>query len=221
MGRRAKPSYEETLHNVSRYPLTWPANWPVTAASNRREARFGKRAGRRISVVEGLTRLLREAYRVGATNVVVSTNVPVRKDGSPMATEHKGSEPGAAAYFVLSNVTCCFACDKWDRVGDNLTAIASHIKALRDQLRWGVGTIEQAFRGYSALPESFWWDVLGVTANATRKEAQAAYRAKAREVHPDKSSGDHDTMTKLNHAWETAQKYFESLDEVTLSSMDV
>lgn len=70
---------------------------------------------------------------------------------------------GAAVYFEMKGKPVSLACDKWNRVEDNIWAIAKHIEALRGQQRWGVGSIEQAFRGYTALPAigessaSEWW----------------------------------------------------------------
>jgi DnaJ-domain-containing protein 1 len=87
-------------------------------------------------------------------------------------------------------------------------AICKHIEALRGQQRWGVGSIEQAFRGYMAIPErtsgSAWWNVLGVTINATPEQVQEAYRAKAKLVHPDLGGTDAE-MAQVNLAYEEAQ----------------
>lgn len=45
------------------------------------------------------------------------------------------------------------------------------------------------------------YDVLGVTPSATTAEVRAAYRAKARDHHPD-AGGDVDRMRQLNAAWQ-------------------
>jgi len=52
-------------------------------------------------------------------------------------------------------------------VSDNIAAIAAHIEALRAQERYGVGTIEQAFAGYSALEHRTWQIVLRLDAGAS------------------------------------------------------
>lgn len=102
------------------------------------------------------------------------------------------------------------ACGKWNRAQDNIWAIAKHVEALRGQERWGVGSIEQAFRGYTALPEKSggvsWWEVLGVAMNASEEQVQAAYRSKAKLLHPDVNR-DPDAATKmiqLNEAYRMA-----------------
>ena len=46
--------------------------------------------------------------------------------------------------------------------------------------------------------------VLGADPGATHRELHDAYRARAREVHPD-HTGDDEQMKRLNRAWETLQ----------------
>jgi hypothetical protein len=98
------------------------------------------------------------------------------------------------------------ACDKWNRPEDNLWAIAKHIDALRGQARWGVGSVEQAFAGYAALPHRSGpdpWEVLGVQQTATEAEVLAAFRHKARAAHPD-TGGSHDAFAELSQAKDIA-----------------
>jgi len=80
----------------------------------------------------------------------------------------------------------------------------ARIEALRGIDRWGVGTIEQAFTGYQALPApEQWWQVLGVSATATREQIDAAYRVKAKAAHPD-HGGSNAAMARLNSARDQA-----------------
>src|SRR3546814_7334655 len=73
-----------------------------------------------------------------------------------------------------------------------MVAIAKHIEAIRGMDRWGVGSIDQAFAGYQALPApEQWFQVLGLRASATKHEVDVAYRNKARDAHPDQANGDH------------------------------
>lgn len=152
---------------------------------------------------------------VGDFNVVVSTNVELRLDGTPYSNRSAPSDPGAAVYFKLKGKPCVLACDKWNRVEDNLSAIARHIEALRGQERWGVGSVEQAFAGYTALPPAgssagaSWWNVIGCAHDAPFEVVKDAYRTKAREAHPD-NGGSHDAMVVLNAAWDQARQAFEA-----------
>jgi hypothetical protein len=150
-----------------------------------------------------------ELGRLGACRTILSTNVELRLDGLPMSNRAMPKDPGAAVYFDFSGKPVALACDKWLRVEDNVYAMGKHIEALRGQQRWGVGRIEQAFRGYLAIPErtggSAWWDVLGVAVNASPDQAREAFLAKARLTHPD-AGGSTEAMVVLNAAWDEARR---------------
>lgn len=150
---------------------------------------------------------------VGDYNVVVSTNVELRGDGQPYSGRRAPDDPGAAVFFKLKGKPCVLACDKWNRVEDNLSAIARHIEALRGQERWGVGSVEQAFAGYTALPPvgsspgTSWWNVLGCAHDAPFETVKEAFRDAARKAHPD-LGGSHDAIIAVNAAWDQARKAF-------------
>jgi hypothetical protein len=204
--------------SAERYPLTWPAGWKRTPARQRGRAQFGRiarelREGvsryagkRRLSVSDALERLQAELDRLGAANGLVSTNVALRLDGRPRSDRGEPADPGAAVYFQLEGKPRCLACDRWDRVADNIGAIAAHIEALRGIDRYGVGTLDQAFTGYTALaPTEFdWWIVLGVKQDATLDQVEEAFRRLAKEHHPD-VGGSHAEMSKLTAAREAAR----------------
>lgn len=190
--------------SVSAYPLQWPTGWP--RASYRHRAPFGTAARSRygwkeqLTVADARSRLQNQVDLLGARNVTLSTNIELRVDGLPRSGVPEPTDVGAALYFTLNGKQTVLACDKWDRVADNIAAIAKHIEALRGIDRWGVGTATQAFAGYQMLeaPEQ-WWQVLGVDQNASRDEIQRAYREKARTAHPD-AGGSDAAMSRLNAA---------------------
>lgn len=162
------------------YPLAWPANWP--RSKNRGpNPRFAK-----VSVPAALDAVEEELRRLGAQAVIISSNVTLQ-DRSP-------KDPGVAVYFNLRNLRCALACDRWTNVAHNLWAIAKHIEALRGQDRWGVGSIDQAFAGYAALPAPTGkdpWTLLGIKRDhSTRETVMQAYRALAPTVHPDRGGSD-------------------------------
>jgi DnaJ-domain-containing protein 1 len=103
------------------------------------------------------------------------------------------------------------ACDRWDRIEDNIAAIAAHIEALRGQERWGVADMKQAFAGHVALPSPSqsapeqWWQVLGVRSDASSGEVDRAYRDKMSSAHPD-LGGSEAAAQRLNWAREEAKK---------------
>ena len=103
-----------------------------------------------------------------------------------------------------------FACDRYVHVRWNLRAIAMHLEALRGMERWGVGTLDQAFAGYAALPEhateEVWWSVLGLDGPPDTVEGlKVAYRAAARRAHPD-AGGSHEAFVRVQRAFELGQQ---------------
>jgi hypothetical protein len=201
-----------------RYPLAWPSGWKRTPYHQRKPAAFGKQVStsqgwkqrQRLDVGDGLERLLGELRRLGASNVVLSSNLRLRNDGLPYAQQAKSlDDPGVAVYFKLRGKPLALACDRWSSAADNMAAIAGHIEALRASDRYGVGSVEQAFAGYVALPSDAatdWWLELGVSATATADQIEAAYRTKAQLAHPDKDGGSHEAMARLNAARDAARK---------------
>lgn len=203
-----------------RYPLSWPTGWKRTPYGQRKPAMFGKRVAtdgewkrkERLTVGDGLDRLMGELKRLGASNVVLSSNLRTRNDGLPYAQQAKTlADPGVAVYFKIAGKPRVLACDRWNSAADNMAAIAGHVEAIRACDRYGVGSIEQAFAGYTALPPDAatdWWLVLGVSPNATRDQIEEAYRRLAREAHPD-TGGSHDAMSRINTARDAARKAVE------------
>jgi hypothetical protein len=189
----------DTQGNVSAYPLNWPINWPRSKRTERSKFRLR-------TVHAAVKFLTDEVRRLPATDLIISTNLRVRKDGGIIAEQRQPEDLGVAVYFTFRKSRVALACDRWDYLDDNMWAIAKHIEALRGQERWGVGTLEQAFTGYVALPApEQWWQVLGVGPNATPDEVRAAYRELARKNHPD-AGGDHDRFVRIQQAYERAEK---------------
>ena len=186
---------------IDAYPLEWPAGYVRTDKPKRSvfKCTFG-------AVCSGV---LRELKLLGAVYPVISTNVPLRNDGLPRATSGQPVDRGVAVYFMMPKTKqpCVLACDRWDRVEDNLRAVELAVKAMRGLDRWGVSEIlDRAFSGFTALPppsavdaEPHWSEILGVDRNASLKECENAYRSKLKVVHPD-AGGSHDAMVRLNRA---------------------
>jgi DnaJ domain len=195
------------------FPLSWPDNWPRNKYRyNSPFTRPTSFAARRRSMEECRRELAAELRRLGATKEVLSTNVRLRLDGSPYSGQAQPTDPGAAVYFQLKGKPVSLACDKWNRVEDNIWAIVKHIESIRGQERWGVGSVEQAFRGYMALPTPGqssgiqWWSVLGVPINASADQVKDAYRILVAKHHPDKG-GD----VEMFHRVQEAFRQFESV----------
>jgi hypothetical protein len=195
------------------YPLSWPSYVPRTKHRTRaafwsktRPNSVGYRGTQYKTMTDALGSLQREMDNLlGASHMVLSTNVALRLDGLPRADQPKQMDPGAALYFNRNKQRLCMPCDKWDRVEDNIYAIAKHIEAMRGMERWGVGTTEQAFAGYKALSEGEkWWVVLKCDRDADTTEISKAFQLEAKYAHPDMPGGSHDAMSRLNAARDQA-----------------
>lgn len=185
--------------NISAYPLTWPAGWKRTLWHQVSASQFGRH-----SMTECTDKILNEVRLLGGRQCILSTNVRLRLDGLPYSNQRQPDDKGVAVYFTYKKKPIVFACDRWKTVEDNLWAIAKHIEALRGQERWGVGNLEQAFTGYVALPAPMqWWNVLGISPQATEDEIRAAYRQLAKVHHPD-AGGSHEKFVTIQQAYERA-----------------
>lgn len=198
------------------FPLHWPLGWERTAKRKRAPYHFGRKqrayqqgAADEASVLE----LKKQLRMLGATGVVISTNIELRRDGLPYANRRIPDDPGVAVYFQLDGQARCIPCDKWDRVADNMYAIARTIDALRQLDRDGTkGIVQAAFAGFKALPAAGgtsglnWWDVLGVSASANMTEIDASYRALARRLHPDIPGAERGSWDDLQEAYRQAKQ---------------
>lgn len=191
--------------SLEAYPLQWPAGWP--------RVRTRQRARYKVSLAQARDELLSDLRRLHARGVVVSSNVPLRRDGLPLALQGSVDlpDPGVAVYWTdEKNRPRVIACDCWLGVDENLRAIGLAVGALRQLERCGASNIlERAFEGFSALPSAIiparhWRDVLGFSEATPLEEAiHAAYRIQARKCHPD-TGGSHEAMIELNRAYEDA-----------------
>lgn len=197
---------------VQAYPLQWPSGIERTALSRRERARF-KHGGNTITLHQAAARLYTEFDRVGAASVVVSTNVELRLDGQPRGGRPAPKDPGVAVYWMQKGDRRCIPCDRWDRVADNVAAIAKAIEALRGLDRWvNASVVEAAFTGFNALPppridgERHWREVLkfsdGEVVNLATIDQH--YRVAASLAHPDREGGSAAEMTAVNLARQAA-----------------
>lgn len=198
--------------SIQAYPLQWPMGW--RRAKQRERARFSKQVrslnsyprSDKVTVAEGLRRVLGELSRMGipSWNVIVSTNVPVRNDGLPYSNAREPEDPGAAVYWRgKAEKRQCIAVDRYDRVADNLAAIAATLEAMRAIERHGGAEIlDRAFAGFVALPAPEQpWQVLELqTSSPTLDQVEEAFRRLAARHHPDRPGGDAKQMARINAA---------------------
>jgi hypothetical protein len=215
---------------LTKYPLAWPAGWRRTESSRRTGARFHRvdaeyREGvkhqkkRDMTLAEGISRVHRElaAFGVLEGDAIISTNLPTRLDGAPRGDQREPPDPGVAVYWTRPDdrgATRCMAVDRYDRVRDNLAAIAATLDAMRSIERHGGATIlERAFQGFEALPAPgggswTWRQCLGLqaTAKVTLPEVEQVYRTLRSAAHPDKPGGNAERFGLIQRAWEMAQQ---------------
>lgn len=150
-------------------------------------------------------------FRVPKDSIIISTNVPIRKDGLPYSNFRKVEDTGVAVYFTLDGNPYCLPCDKWDRVEDNVAAIAAHISAMRGIERWGVGTSHDVYTGFKALPNvgettmEDCWSVLGITPTDKVDAITKQYKILSKSCHPD-SGGTREQWDRLQSAYQHAIK---------------
>lgn len=192
---------------IQAYPLQWPDGWPRTPASKRVPGRF------KVKMTKARDELLEELRRLGAASVVISTDIPTRRDGLPYAGRvwRYGDDPGVAVYFTLRGKPKSIPCDTYDRPEANMRALGLSIAAMRDLARHGVsGLLERTFVGLDALPapDHFdWREALGFATDArpTREQVLAVWKEKARANHPDHGGSDA-AMARMNRAKDAAMK---------------
>ncbi len=196
---------------IDAFPLQWPVGWKRT--NQKKDSRFGN-----IPFGRARDELFHELELMGVRNwnVILSTNIPLRRDGLPYAGQANPEDPGVAIYFKHNNKDMVFACDTFRSVTDNVWSIRKTIEAIRGIHRWGASDMmERAFTGFQALPEGVstkenWWDVLEITRYTSFQEANSAWKRLAKVYHPDNGTApNQEMMYKINRAWHEAEKELE------------
>ncbi|HEY1034580.1 MAG TPA: DnaJ domain-containing protein [Pseudoxanthomonas sp.] len=204
------------MRTESRHPLSWPAGWQ--RAKHRSRAMFGRKGSKgwkeSLTVSQAVERVRAELQRLGVReeDSVISTNLELRLDGYPRSNQGEPADPGVAVYWLergqRDKEPKCMAIDRYDRVADNLAAIAATLEAMRAIERHGGGEIlTRAFAGFTALPAPVdvrtWSQVLGVPDHTPTADVREAYRRLRSSSHPDKPTGDAARFNEVQAAWES------------------
>lgn len=193
---------DKTEETIEAFPLSWPIG---RKRSQRRErSRF------RVALAKARDKLINELKLLGAQNVVISSNIPTKRNGVMYAVQSQPDDPAVAVYFLYKKRHMCFACDRWNRIEDNIQAICQTISALRGIARWGTGDmLESAFTGFAALPNPdrsrSWREVLGVSDSASNEEVKQQYR-KLRSIHHPDKGGDAKQFDEIEKAFQKANE---------------
>jgi len=205
---------------IEAFPLQWPAGWARTPAHKRQRSKY------RITLADARDEALTHVRLLGGRAVIISSNVPVRRDGLMYANSPEPQDPGVAIYWTdRQNKQRVIACDAWRTLRENVRAVALTLEALRQLERTQCTQIlERAYQGFAALPadtsvrpKRAWWDVLGLSLTRFRRngpnapdgilrdDIEAAYRQLTKERHPD-AGGSNEQMAELNQARAEALK---------------
>lgn len=185
----------------------FPLHWPVG------HSRSKEKINSRFKVtMDKAQRFLRsEIERLRGTDLIISTNVPVKNNGLLYSDwmRRKIDDPGAAIYFKYNGKDVAMCCDQYERVWENIYALAKGIEAIRGMQRWGASDfIDRAFTGFKALPESVvsdtWNNILEIDPHASYSEIKQAYFKKAKTAHPD-AGGNADLFNKIATAFNQAK----------------
>lgn len=190
---------------IEAYPLYWPDGWKRTTSWDRKSSKF------KSSFAVARDEVLREVERLRGwtrkgNEPILSTNIRLRQDGLPYASEREPEDSGVAIYFEYKKQQMCFACDKYKKVWENFVAIRKTIEAIRGIERWGASDMmEKAFQGFVALPSNDlnWWETLGVSRESSHHEIEWAYKQLRSKHHPDRG-GNTDIFDKIQKAYREA-----------------
>lgn len=183
--------------NSKQYPLQFPVGRARTQYPERSKFKPG-------SIFAEAQSIFRQLELMGASSIVISSNMQYRADGMPY-TRQNVHDTGVAVYFKSEDgQDQCIPCDSWITLEENMRAIWKTIEAMRGIERWGgKALMNAAFSGFKALPEAIitpppdrphrdWWVVLGVDRNADAPAVKQAYRRAQATAHPDAGGSDAD-----------------------------
>jgi hypothetical protein len=180
------------------YPLQWLPQQPRTKYPQ--TSRFGNHSPHSAG-----WELTNELKLLQAKNIIISSNLKVRKDGTGFYSKQNVQDPGIVVYFDLKGAGKAIACDRWRHVADNIRALCLSIRAIRGLERWGGSEfLDGLFTGFKALPSP---DMviqaqrdyfLGMI---TPGEIHKRYLELCKEHHPD-MGGDAETFAEVQRQYE-------------------
>lgn len=183
---------------IEAYPLSYPVGWKRTL--NPESARFGNH-----SIEYARDMVIVELERLGATDVILSSNMQVRKDGLIRSGQRQPQDTGVAVYFRLKGENQCFPCDRWDKVEHNLWAIYKSIEAIRGLERWGAkDMVNAAFKGFQALPD-YSGSINYFEGCSTDSEIETRWKVLRKKHHPD-LGGDGEVFAEANRQYQALKE---------------
>ena len=166
----------------------FPLQWPVHVARTRPEHRVGGRF--MVTPSKAMEELVKEVRLSAGRDLILSSNVPLRRDGLPYANAREPDDPGVAAYFIRKGQQVCIPCDTYDRHWKNIRAIGLSIKDMRGpEMRGCAAITDAAYTGFLALPAPGaapqargWWEVLGIPRHTSEIVIDAVWKRLMRDL---------------------------------------
>jgi hypothetical protein len=195
------------------YPLHWPSGYAKTPAGKRKYSQFKNTLGSARDFLKD------EVRRIGGKNLIISTNIPTKQNGDLYAdyARYKLDDPGVAIYFKYNEKDVALCCDQYEKVWENVQALAKAIEALRGLERWGVSDfLDRAFTGFKALPDTTLqekdiWQTLGLNEKPESTIiVHQAYKQQVKKVHPD-VGGSSEAFHRLQQAYQMALSFFNTI----------
>lgn len=194
---------------ITAFPLCWPSGWERT--KHRASSPY------KVTTDAAIEGLLASIRTMGGRDIIVSSNVPVRRDGTMYRGDHSEqriADPGVAVYWTARGpkgepVPRVIPCDHWYTVRENVRALGMAVDYIRGLKRCGAGQIQdRAFEGFARLPSGEdCWAILGLRRGATRQQVSERFRELGRTSHPDRG-GNVEAFARITRA------YHECLAEV-------
>lgn len=209
------------MNDATRCPLAWPLWKRRTPAENRKPGHFHTKGNngwkQDLTVYQAVTRIREQLQmftkvgkplRVHPDEIIISSNLRVRRDGLPLSSQKEPADPGVALYFELDGEGQVIPCDCYTRTADNMAAIAATLEALRTIERHDANLFKSAMSGFALeLPAPnqvtghTWREVLDYYGDDL-DELTGRYRRLASINHPDKPDGDADRFAEIIEAYE-------------------
>lgn len=194
-----------SVYGVEAFPLYWPEGWKRTPPRQQKGGRY------QVSFAQARTATVEAVQKLGGRDILISSNIPLRRDGLPAANTHEPDDVGVAVYWTEGSKDTplqhrVLACDCWSSTRSNLRAVNLSIEALLAIKRAGATQVlDQAYKGFTALPASTsrpWKEVLGLqlVLNPSAEDIKTAFRRRVQLCHPD-TGGSHEAMAELNRAY--------------------
>jgi hypothetical protein len=189
-----------TTTTIEAYPLTWPEGWPRKMQHQRMTSPY------RVTMHGAAKQIVRELKLDGARDIVISTNVPAKLDGTPYARMAEPKDPGVAVYWTdRDREPRVIAIDCWRTVRENMRAVGMAIASLRTFERTGAKEVQRrAYTGFARLPAGGdHWATLGLARGSSVEQIMGRYRDLAREHHPDRG-GSAQRFDEISKAMQAA-----------------